>query len=141
MLNKYFDQVETTERGKRFIDKSLQIGDEIVRLLAEKRMSQRQLAEALGKKESQISKWLTGFHNFTLKTITEIEDVLGEDLLLTYLEAKKRFGLAPVVLHQTVVRPEVYARLHEVETNLLVAQETAADYGFSQAHAIENSLA
>lgn len=137
MFNQYFDQVEVTESGKRFIDKSLQIGDEIVRLLEEKGMTQRQLAEVLGKKESQVSKWLTGFHNFTLKTITEIEDVLGEDILLTYLEAKKRFGKMPVVLHQTVVRPEVYDQLRDVETNLHIGQERTADYDFVVEHTEE----
>lgn len=137
MFNQYFDQVEVTESGKRFIDKTLQIGDEIVRLLEEKGMTQRQLAEALGKKESQVSKWLAGFHNFTLKTITEIEDVLSEDILLTYLEAKKRFSKTPVVLHQTVIRPEVYDQLREVETNLLVAQERRTDYGLVVEHTEE----
>ncbi|MBX0334844.1 helix-turn-helix transcriptional regulator [Pontibacter sp. HSC-14F20] len=137
MFNQYFDQVEVTESGKRFIDKSLQIGDEIVRLLEEKSMTQRQLAEALGKKESQVSKWLTGFHNFTLKTITEIEDVLGEDILLPYLEAKKRFSKTPVVLHQTVVRPEVYDQLRDVETNLLVDQGKTTDYDFVVEHTEE----
>lgn len=137
MFNQFFDQVEVTESGKRFIDKSLQVGDEIVRLLEEKGMTQRQLAKALGKKESQVSKWLTGFHNFTLKTITEIEDVLGEDILLTYLQAKKRFCKTPIVLHQTVVRPEVYNQLREVETNLLVAQERIADYGMAVEHTEE----
>lgn len=131
MYNQFLDQVEVTESGKRFIDKSLQIGDEIVRLLGEKGLTQRQLAEALGKKESQVSKWLTGFHNFTLKTITEIEDVLGEDLLLTSFEARKRFSKAPIVLHQTVVRPEVYNQLREIETHLLLVQERTADYGLS----------
>ena len=44
-------------------------------------MEQKDLAKALGKNESEISKWLSGSHNFTLKTIARIEDVLGDKLL------------------------------------------------------------
>ncbi len=36
---------------------------------------QRDLANAMGKTEAEISKWLCGFHNFTIKTISKIEAV------------------------------------------------------------------
>ena len=38
----------------------------------------------LGKSEAEISKWMRGTHNFTLDTIMNIEDVLGERILVVY---------------------------------------------------------
>ena len=35
----------------------------------------------LGKKESEISKWMRGTHNFTIDTISSIESVLGYPIL------------------------------------------------------------
>ena len=34
-----------------------------------------------GKKESEISKWMRGTHNFTIDTISSIENVLGQAIL------------------------------------------------------------
>ena len=31
----------------------------------------------LGKKEYEISKWMRGTHNFTIETVSSIENVLG----------------------------------------------------------------
>lgn len=44
-------------------------------------MSQRDLAEKLEKKESEVSKWLSPGHNFTLKTIARLETALGSPVL------------------------------------------------------------
>jgi hypothetical protein len=35
----------------------------------------------MSKRESEISKWLGGGHNFTIATIAKIEVALGEDIL------------------------------------------------------------
>jgi transcriptional regulator with XRE-family HTH domain len=43
-------------------------------------------AAAIGKKPSEISKWLSGTHNFTTETLFEIERVL--DIQLVTLESK-----------------------------------------------------
>lgn len=40
-------------------------------------MTQKDLANLLGKKESEISKWMTGTHNFTLRSIAKIEKALN----------------------------------------------------------------
>jgi ribosome-binding protein aMBF1 (putative translation factor) len=45
--------------------------------LAAKGWNQRQLAEALGRKPSEIKKWLSGTHNFTIDTLSDLEEVLG----------------------------------------------------------------
>ena len=87
MTSKYFDQVKVSELSKRYIDKSFAISDRIITLLERKQMTQRQLAEKMGKRESEISKWLTGTHNFTLKTIAKLEEILEEDIVLVSVES------------------------------------------------------
>jgi transcriptional regulator with XRE-family HTH domain len=39
------------------------------------------LAQKLGKTESEVSKWLSGTHNLTLKSIAKIEIALDANLL------------------------------------------------------------
>lgn len=65
-----------------FIRKYTDILDRVQALLDKKGMKRRDLAAALGKSESEVSKWLAGEHNFTLKSIAKLEAVLGEDILV-----------------------------------------------------------
>ena len=53
----------------------------IDKLLKEKNMSQRDLARKLGKNEAVVSRWITGFPNFTLRTLSQISAALGEPLI------------------------------------------------------------
>lgn len=68
---------------QQFINKNLDITEQIYAYLAEKGWSQSDLAEKLGKKNSEISKWLSGTHNLTLKSITKLETMLGKDIITT----------------------------------------------------------
>jgi transcriptional regulator with XRE-family HTH domain len=61
----------------RFVGASFDIADRIHEILEKRGISQKQLAEMLGKKESQVSKWMTGTHNFTIKTLALLEVKLG----------------------------------------------------------------
>lgn len=66
---------------KRMIDLSFAISERMDNLMKQKGLSQRQLAVALGKSDSEISKWMQGNHNFTIKTIARLESVLGEPII------------------------------------------------------------
>ena len=48
---------------------------------AQKKMTQRELASLLKKRESEISKWLTGRHNFTINTIAHISLALEAPII------------------------------------------------------------
>lgn len=72
------------EDEKRFVDKSLQLAGLIAEAMQRQGLSQKALADRLGKQESEVSRWLTGLHNFTLKTLTRLEAALEEDLVLTF---------------------------------------------------------
>ena len=66
---------------KMELDMSFALPDKIDMILREKNISQEQLAEKMGKTEAEVSLWLGGTHNFTLRTIAKISDSLGVKLL------------------------------------------------------------
>ncbi|MDP3928714.1 MAG: helix-turn-helix transcriptional regulator, partial [Bacteroidota bacterium] len=53
----------------------------INQLLRENNISKKELAEKMDKKPSEISKWLGGEHNFTLRSLAKLSAELGEPLL------------------------------------------------------------
>ena len=63
------------------------IAVKIAKALKRKGMTQKVLAEKLGKRPSEISKWLTGNHNFTHDTLFDIQTVLNIRLLDTEQKA------------------------------------------------------
>lgn len=70
------------------VEKNMAIADRIKDILDAKRLKPVHLAEMLGKDKSEISKWLTGQHNFTTKTIVKIEAALAEEII--HIEPKER---------------------------------------------------
>lgn len=74
---------EASDSTKVFAEKSLDIVEQIHEILQQKGMTQKDLADALDKTESEISKWLSPGHNMTLKTIAKIESILEEPILMT----------------------------------------------------------
>ena len=57
------------------------IAERISEILKSKGLTQKEFAGQLNKRESEISKWLTGRHNFTLQTIAKIETALNCKLI------------------------------------------------------------
>lgn len=91
MRSKVFQRIldKTPEDVKIF---TRHYGDLVVRinsLLKEKGYTQKDLAEKLNKKPSEISKWLKGEHNFTLRSLAKLEAELGAPLL--YVPRTKTF--------------------------------------------------
>ncbi|MDE6368666.1 MAG: helix-turn-helix domain-containing protein [Muribaculaceae bacterium] len=66
---------------KRRVDLSFMIVDRIHAILEQKGLKQKDLALLMDKKESEISKWMRGTHNFTIETISQIEKTLGVPIL------------------------------------------------------------
>lgn len=69
---------ESVEHSRLAFD----VSDRLAAILQKKGMTQRDLAKGLGKSEAEVSKWLGGTQNFTLKTIATIQSFLGENLIL-----------------------------------------------------------
>ena len=50
-------------------------------ILKKKNMTQRDLAQKMGKSEAMVSRWITGFPNFTLRSLIQLSVALGEPLI------------------------------------------------------------
>ena len=59
-------------------------------VLEKKGWSQVEFARRLGKKESEISKWLSGVHPFTMKTMAKISAAIDDDFLCLVANHRKR---------------------------------------------------
>lgn len=122
------------ERGpediERFVDKNLNISQQIHALLEEKGWSQKDLAEALGKSSAEISKWLSGSHNLTLRSITKMEAVLDDDIILTPIKAEHRFKTVEYITFR------VHAQLNQLMPNQQGYREsrTGQEYVDNQEH-------
>lgn len=86
MLDNWLNTNRNTEID-RFVEKNLAITEKVAVLLKKRGISQKQFAKMLGKSPSEVSKWLTGMHNLTLKSIIKMEDVL--DINLIHIEPQK----------------------------------------------------
>lgn len=64
-----------------FVDLHADLVVRINQLLREKGIARKKLAERLDKQPSEITKWLSGEHNFTLRSLAKLSAELGEPLL------------------------------------------------------------
>jgi transcriptional regulator with XRE-family HTH domain len=80
MITDWLDQYGDPEI-EIFVEKNLAITDKVLSVLEAKGWSKGQLAIAMGKTPSEVSKWLSGMHNLTLKSIIKMEAALGIDLI------------------------------------------------------------
>jgi transcriptional regulator with XRE-family HTH domain len=78
------------ENSERFIDKSFDISNRIIYLMRKKNWIQKDLAESMGKSEAEISKLLSGTHNFTLRMLSNIEAVFQDDLITILSDKPER---------------------------------------------------
>lgn len=72
---------KTPEETRIFVRKYGDIVMRVHQLLKERGITQKQLAASMEKSPSEISKWLSGEHNFTLRSIARLEAELGVDLI------------------------------------------------------------
>lgn len=63
------------------IDLSYAISNEIYNLMQERGLTKKQFADALGKKPSEVTKWLSGQHNFTVRTLAMLSNFFGHPLI------------------------------------------------------------
>lgn len=80
---------EVPKENKVFIEKYSDLVIKINQILREKGKTQKELSRDLGKSPSEISKWLNGEHNFTLRSIAKLECELGEVLIEIPKKSKK----------------------------------------------------
>ena len=98
------------EESKIFVDKSLEIADYLQQVLIRKGIRQKDLAEKMGKSEAEVSKLLSGMHNFTLRSISKLEVALGCTILCT--PSQKTYKYSPFqifeISKQFIIKNETY---------------------------------
>jgi len=60
---------------------SFEISDRICKLMNERGLSKKQFADALGRHPSEITKWLSGQHNFTIATLGMLSSFFGQPII------------------------------------------------------------
>ncbi len=99
---KAFFETEIPKDIARFIDKNLDISQQVYHSLKQKNWTQSDFAKALGKSTAEVSKWLSGTHNLTLKSIAKMEAVLDTDIILTVKKAEEKYQK---INYKTVKKP------------------------------------
>ena len=89
------------------VDFSYAIANRVLELIEGKGMSQRDLARAIGKSETEVSRWLSGTHNLTLATIAKMAVALDDDIIMPTRSAKHYYGPNQSVSSTMVAESEV----------------------------------
>ena len=92
--NSLFDEciANVAPEVKAEVDLNVEIANRISDLLKEKKLTQREFASLMGKRESEISRWLTGSHGFTTTTLAKISVALGEPVVVVKKEPQVRYS-------------------------------------------------
>lgn len=80
ILDNWLEANQNTEID-RFVERNLAITEKVCSVLKERGIKKKEFAAMLGKSPSEVSKWLSGLHNLTLKSITKMEEVLNINLI------------------------------------------------------------
>lgn len=96
--NSLFDQcvADVAPEVMKEVSLNVDIANRIYDLLKEKKMTQREFAALMGKRESEISRWLTGSHGFTTTTLAKIAAVLGEPIVMVKKDPQVQYVFVPI---------------------------------------------
>ena len=67
-------EIQPKEQAKT--DKRMMLAKQIDKARIAKHWSKKELANRMGKRPSEITKWLSGTHNFTIDTLFDLEQLL-----------------------------------------------------------------
>ncbi len=78
-LNEIFEEIPKEKREETRL--SFEISNRLDYLMKKKGLSKKQFANAIGKRPNEITRWLSGEHNFTISTLTMLSTFFGESLI------------------------------------------------------------
>ena len=73
---------EVPTEVKLEVDLSFAIADRIDTFIKKKGLTQKKFADSIGKRPSEVSKWLSGQHNFTIRTLAMLSAYFDEALIV-----------------------------------------------------------
>ena len=68
--------------SKIFVRRNLELVERIKAVMAKRGMTSGDLAKKLDKTDSEISRWLSGMHNLTFRTLAKVEAAIGEEVII-----------------------------------------------------------
>lgn len=75
------------------VDLSFEISDRIDALMRQHGLSKKQFADAIGRRPSEITKWLSGQHNFTIVTLAMLSNFFGQPISTHYYRQLNTAGM------------------------------------------------
>lgn len=78
-LKELFEEIPKELREEARL--SFAISNRIDALMREKGLSKKQFADALGKRPNEITRWLSGEHNFTIATIAMLSAFFNQPIV------------------------------------------------------------
>ena len=78
-LQEIFNEIPCEKREETRL--SFAISNRLYTLMCEKGLNKKQFAEALGKRPNEITRWLSGEHNFTIATIAMLSSFFGKPIV------------------------------------------------------------
>lgn len=99
--NTLFEQcvVKAAPEIKAEVSLNMDIANRIHDILKARNMTQRDLANMLGKRESEISRWLTGSRGFTTATLAKISTALGEPIVEVRHKRPAEYVYVPISVY------------------------------------------
>ena len=79
-LRELLSDISPEERAEARL--SFQISNRLDFLMKEKGLSKKQFADAIGKRPSEITRWLSGEHNFTISTLAMLSSFFGQPIII-----------------------------------------------------------
>jgi len=89
--SKYFE-IESSIEDETFIKQNIEIVLQINEILQTKGWTQSDLATEMGKSNAEVSKWLSGIHNLTLKSLAKLKVALNAEIIITPRRAKHKYN-------------------------------------------------
>ena len=120
LFNKRIEEIDPINDA--IVESRLAIRQQVKYLLSKhsKIKTQKELAKAMGKEPSEISKWLSGLHNLTHESIIRMEVALGQKILMTDLEGKKKYQMVKNYFLTT----DAYSILMAIPTEKTITAES-----------------
>ena len=78
-LKEIFNEIPVEKREETRL--SFAISNRLASLMQERGLNKKQLAEALGKRPNEVTRWLSGEHNFTISTLAMLSTFFGKSII------------------------------------------------------------
>ncbi|MCM1451511.1 MAG: helix-turn-helix transcriptional regulator [Clostridium sp.] len=78
-LEEIFNEIPKEKREETRL--SFAISNRLDTLMKEKGLNRKQFAEAVGKRPNEVTRWLSGEHNFTVATLAMLSTFFGQPII------------------------------------------------------------